>query len=92
MSAQQLAQCVGEILGILTTFQHPVTVIPCDAQAYEPIKVASTRDFVKLQQLKGGGGTDMIVGIKAALQLKPAPDSILVLTDCLLYTSPSPRD
>ena len=33
------------------------------------------------KQLKGGGGTDMVAGIEAALLNRPKPDSILVLTD-----------
>jgi predicted metal-dependent peptidase len=32
-------------------------------------------------KLLGGGGTDMGVGIAAALELKPKPDLVLVLTD-----------
>jgi len=62
MTQQQLAQCVGEVLAVLTVFQIPVTVIPCDAQAYEPIKIVTPKDYFKLQKLKGGGGTNMIVG------------------------------
>jgi len=81
MTQQQLAQCVGEVLAVLTVFQIPVTVIPCDAQAYEPIKIVTPKDYFKLQKLKGGGGTNMIVGIEAALAQKVKPDSVLVLTD-----------
>jgi len=81
MTPQQLAQCVGEVLAVLTVFQIPVTVIPCDARAYEPIKIATPKDYFKLQKLKGGGGTNMIVGIEAALAQKIKPDSVLVLTD-----------
>lgn len=81
MTQQQLGQAVGEVCKVLQIFQVPVTVIPCDAQAYEPLIVATPSDYFKLYKLKGGGGTDMIVGIEAALKLKPAPDSILVLTD-----------
>ena len=81
MTPQQIGQAVAEIFDVLKSFQVPVTVIPCDAQAYEPISVARPNDFFKLRKLAGGGGTNMIVGIEAALKLKPAPDSILVLTD-----------
>jgi len=81
MGAGLLAQCVAEVCNILDAFQVPVTVIPCDAQAYDPIEIANKSDYAKLQKLPGGGGTDMIVGIDAALKLKPKPDTVLVLTD-----------
>ncbi len=77
----ELSQIIGEILGVLKAYQFPVTVIPCDARAYTPIQIAIPSDFFKLQKLPGGGGTDMIVGIEAALNLVPKPDCILVLTD-----------
>lgn len=81
MTGEQMGQAVGEVLGVLQAFQVPVTVIPCDARAYEPIKIAAPSDYFKLKQLPGGGGTNMIVGIDAALKLKPQPDTVLVLTD-----------
>ena len=81
MGAGLLAQCVAEVCNILDAFQVPVTVIPCDAKAYDPIEIANQSDYTKLMKLPGGGGTNMIVGIEAALNLKPKPDSILVLTD-----------
>ncbi|MEN0050468.1 MAG: VWA-like domain-containing protein [Bacteroidota bacterium] len=81
MSKRQIGQAVAEVCQILESFQVPVTVIPCDAKAYEPIKIAFPSDYFKLMNLAGGGGTDMIVGIEAAVKLSPTPDSILVLTD-----------
>lgn len=81
MTPQQLAQVVGEVCAVLQVFRVPVTILPCDAQAYEPIRIASPKDYFKLQKLPGGGGTNMIAGIEAAMQLQPRPDSILVLTD-----------
>jgi len=81
MSSTDLSQALAEVFEILRTFQFPVTIIPCDAKAFEPINVHSTSDLFKVQKLKGGGGTNMIVGIEAALKTDPAPDSILILTD-----------
>ena len=81
MGADLLAQCVAEVCNVLEVFQVPVTVIPCDAKAYEPIEIATRSDYLKLEKLPGGGGTNMIVGIDAALKLKSAPDAVLVLTD-----------
>ena len=81
MGAGLLTQCVAEVCNVLEAFQVPVTVIPCDAKAYEPIEIATRSDYFKLEKLPGGGGTNMIVGIEAALKLKPKPDTVLVLTD-----------
>ena len=81
MHNRQIGQAVAEVFEILNTFQVPVTVIPCDAVAYESFRITSPSDFFKMKQLKGGGGTDMVAGIEAALLNRPKPDSILVLTD-----------
>ena len=77
----ELARIMGEIMGVLHSYKLPITIIPCDARAYAPIELATTSDLVKLKKLPGGGGTNMVLGIEAALKLKPKPDSILVLTD-----------
>ena len=77
----ELARIMGEIMGVLHAYKLPITVIPCDARAYAPIELATASDLVKLKKLPGGGGTNMVLGIEAALQLKPRPDSVLVLTD-----------
>ncbi len=81
MGGEELGQAVAEVCKVLEDFKLPVTVIPCDAKAYEPIVLRKPSDRFKVQKLKGGGGTDMIVGIEAALKLQPSPDAILVLTD-----------
>ncbi len=81
MSGQWLEQAIGEVYKILDDFKLPITVIPCDAIAYEPILLKKPSDRFKVRQLQGGGGTDMTVGIQVALKLKPQPDTILVLTD-----------
>lgn len=81
MGDVELGQAVGEVCGLLEQFKMPVTIIPCDAQAYKPFIVKTPADRFKIRQLKGGGGTNMVVGIEAALQLRPKPDTILILTD-----------
>ncbi|WP_367390281.1 VWA-like domain-containing protein [Lewinella sp. LCG006] len=81
ISAQMLAQATGEVCGIMKRLRVPVTVIPCDARAYEPIKINTSSERIKLHQLSGGGGTNMNAGIKAALELSRKPDVIIVLTD-----------
>jgi predicted metal-dependent peptidase len=90
MGGDELGQAVGEVCGVLADFKIPITVIPCDAAAYAPILVSKPSDYVKLQKLSGGGGTDMIVGIEAALALRPKPDTILVLTDGYTGYPPMP--
>jgi predicted metal-dependent peptidase len=81
MSSEELSRVLGEVFKVLEDFKIPVTVIPCDSKAYEPIILNKKSDLFKVQKLKGGGGTDMTVGIRAALALTPAPDAVLVLTD-----------
>lgn len=81
MSGQPLEQAIGELYGILRQVHQQVNLIPCDAESFEPILLRSKTDLRRLLQLPGGGGTNMIRGIEAALGLKPSPDAILVLTD-----------
>jgi len=76
-----LRQAVGEICALLNSFKIPVTVIPTDAKAYQPIIIQSSSDYIKLMNLPGGGGTNMNAGIEAALILPYRPDVIIVLTD-----------
>ncbi len=81
MSVALLGQAVAEVCRLLETFKLPIHVIPCDANAFEPIRIVGAADYVKLTKLKGGGGTDMLSGIEAAIDLRPKPDAIVVLTD-----------
>lgn len=78
MSDNELSQCVAEALAIIRNCNADLDVIACDA-AVQSIKrnVQSRNDIVN--SLKGGGGTDMRVGIEEAIKLKP--DAIVVLTD-----------
>jgi predicted metal-dependent peptidase len=81
MHSHDVAQAIAEVMHILENFRTPVTVIPCDATSYNPIEIKQKADYIKVQRLQGGGGTDMVAGIEAALDLRPAPDAIVVLTD-----------
>ena len=51
----------------------------CDEEAAAPQQVRTISEL----QLTGGGGTDMRVGIAAALDLRPRPQVVVVLTDGL---------
>lgn len=80
MSNKELAQALAEIEGVLTAGGHAngVTVIACDAAVHATKKVFKAQEV----QLMGGGGTSMVVGLKAAEALKPAPHVIILVTDC----------
>lgn len=79
MSQGMVTQAVTEVGGILRSqgANLGVSVLAVDAQVHKVQKV-----FKKEQiQLRGGGGTDMRIGIDGAMQLKPRPDIIVVITD-----------
>jgi predicted metal-dependent peptidase len=80
MSDDDLAEAVAEVAGVLRGVGirgNRVTVIACDAAVGVTQRVARAEelDFI------GGGGTDMRVGIEAALRQPQRPDVIVVLTD-----------
>lgn len=78
----ELAQALAEVRGVLEQLRVPITVIPCDAVPYEAIQVLTRSDWLKVQQgMRGSGGTDMVAGLNAALQMKPTPEAVIVLTD-----------
>lgn len=82
MSERELSQAMTEVRGVLEQVHARLTVIPCDAVPYEPVRVLQLSHLARARRaLKGGGGTDMREGIEAALRLQPEPDAILVLTD-----------
>lgn len=54
-----------------------LTVVVCDAAAARPQRVRRLGDL----HLRGGGGTDLRVGIAAAAAARPASSVIVVLTD-----------
>ncbi|TCO62696.1 DUF2201 family putative metallopeptidase [Actinocrispum wychmicini] len=80
MSDGMLAQILGEVAGLLNSLgvaRNRLHVVCCDAKAYAAQRVLNAHEV----KLLGGGGTDMGAGIKAAAELRPRPDLILVLTD-----------
>lgn len=54
-----------------------IKIINCDSAAATVEVVRDLKDF----EIIGGGGTDMRVGIKAAAEIKPKVDIIIVVTD-----------
>ncbi|THH41574.1 vWA domain-containing protein [Neolewinella litorea] len=81
MKGADLQRALAEVAAIIRQLEAPVTIIPCDLRAHEPVRIVSEREAFQVSHLPGGGGTDMRAGLSAALDLQPQPDSVLVITD-----------
>lgn len=79
MSRSLLNVAVTEIDAIVRRSGASTTVVVCDEVAAAPQQVRTISEL----QLTGGGGTDMRVGIDAALEVRPRPQVVVVLTDGL---------
>jgi predicted metal-dependent peptidase len=77
VSDRMLAQALAEVDALLSRVGAEVWALAVDAAAAQAQKVRRARDI----KLVGGGGTDMRVGIEAALELRPKVDLVVVLTD-----------
>jgi len=80
MNEHDLAAALAEVSGVLRAVGirgDRVTVFSCDAA----VGVAQRVFQVEQIELRGGGGTDMRLGITAALARSPRPDVIVVFTD-----------
>ena len=82
ITEDDLKQMISEVFGIVKAVgvSSGINVIACDAIAYPAQKLRSSSSINSLK-FKGGGGTDMGEGIKAALLIKPIPHIVVVLTD-----------
>lgn len=75
-----LSRALGEVDGAISALGIPganVSLYSVDAAVHVVRKVRRARDI----ELVGGGGTDLRVGIHAALAERPRPDVIIVFTD-----------
>jgi predicted metal-dependent peptidase len=81
ISDQTLDTYLSEIRGIFTAvgISSGIWVLPCDSKVHEVEKIRSF-DLTKVR-IKGGGGTDMSVGISEALRIRPRVNIVVVLTD-----------
>ncbi|RKT02775.1 putative metal-dependent peptidase [Streptomyces sp. 3211.6] len=82
MGDAELAAALGEVTGVLREVGvggNRVAVLACDADVQAVNRVTSAEQVT----LAGGGGTDMRVGIAAALDVPDRPDIVVVLTDGL---------
>ncbi|WP_241695157.1 VWA-like domain-containing protein [Streptomyces sp. C] len=80
MGEAELAAALAEVTGVLREVGvggNRVTVLACDADVHAVSRVASAGEVT----LAGGGGTDMRVGIAAALARPDRPSIVVVLTD-----------
>lgn len=80
MGEDDLAAALAEVTGVLREVGvggNRVTVLACDADVQTAARVTSAQQVT----LAGGGGTDMRVGIQAALALPERPGVVIVLTD-----------
>ncbi|MFI6146891.1 VWA-like domain-containing protein [Streptomyces sp. NPDC051109] len=80
MGEEELAAALGEVTGVLREVGvrgNRVAVLACDADVHTVARVTSTEQVT----LAGGGGTDMRVGIRAALAAAERPNIVVVLTD-----------
>lgn len=80
MGEGELAMALGEITGVLREVGvrgNRVAVLACDADVHAVSRVMAAEQVA----LDGGGGTDMRVGIAAALAMPDRPRIVIVLTD-----------
>lgn len=77
MGEDDLAAALSETRAVLRRTTAAVRVLCCDAEASAPRAVRSISDVT----LTGGGGTDMRVGIDAALASRSPGDVLVVFTD-----------
>ena len=78
MGEDDLGSALSETRAVLRQAGVRVRVVCCDAAATAPRAVRSISDVT----LTGGGGTDLRVGVDAALAARPASNVIVAFTDC----------
>jgi len=77
MDNAELNAAVNEVDALLQELRSEVTVLSVDAEVHTTQRIRSTRQIT----LEGGGGTNMMVGIRTAAALKPKPNLVIVITD-----------
>ncbi len=81
IDGRMISQATAEVAGILRQAgQHGVHVLAVDAAVQAVRRVFHESQVRRI--LSGGGGTDMGVGLEAAVALRPRPDVVIVLSDC----------
>ena len=77
MSDAELNAALNEVDALLKELRSEVTVFSVDAEVHTVQRVRHANHI----HLQGGGGTDMMIGIRAASELKQKPNLIVVITD-----------
>ncbi len=80
MGEPEIGAALAEVTGVLREVGirgNRVSVLACDADVQAVSRVTSAEQIT----LEGGGGTDMRVGIAAALSAPERPGVVIVLTD-----------
>jgi predicted metal-dependent peptidase len=79
MGDDELADVLSEVAGVLKQCgqKDGVQAIVCDAAIHSARRVFRAEQI----SLKGGGGTDMRLGLQAALERPVKPHAIIILTD-----------
>ncbi|MGH1490956.1 MAG: vWA domain-containing protein [Acidimicrobiales bacterium] len=78
VSDELLGAAMSEVDGLLrATGTRSVRLLACDDAVRTVSRVTNGRNV----DLLGGGGTDMAIGIDAAMEQRPQPQLIVVLTD-----------
>jgi predicted metal-dependent peptidase len=82
ISRKDIVDFLSEVDGIARAngVAHGLYVIPCDA-AVGPIQKIKSRGTIETLELPGGGGTDLVVGIKAVYTISPMPRVLIIFTD-----------
>lgn len=80
ISQDCLAQFAGELAKI-SGLVNEVTVMSCDAQVTEVVKLYKLENFLDKVQMKGGGGTDFKPVFEKVSEMKIIPELLIYLTD-----------
>ena len=79
MSDLQTGVAVAELSSLIQRLGIPVHVLSVDAAIHHAVQAFGRVD----KKLYGGGGTDMALGIREAVKMRPRPNLIVVFTDGL---------
>lgn len=77
MSERAISESLAEAEAIVRATGAEVNFLACDMHADKVQRVSNVRTLA----IHGGGGTDMRVGIRAALKSKPKPNVVVLFTD-----------
>ena len=78
------------------SFTGPARVFECEEEAFEAVKRREYEEgeviVIRNEGPAGGPGMREMLATTAALSGQGMGKKVALITDCLLYTSPSPRD